>query len=457
MEFVNETPFPAIAFDSVDQRDMLFHTVVIRITFVIASDGTLAFADEQTPLVATDAYFGEINRSSVRQESDFAPFKPHTDIIVIANGFAPRMRPCATFNVGLMVTDVPQQPEYPPKPYGLNPAQSASPAALDQWRDACARAQAQARLPRRILEKRLIVTGPREWRKRHWLTRLLRGFTVPAWKLTAPAPVVEVPLRYEYAYGGERKILVSAREARRVPKRSRLTGRSPQPPSALSANDDVPAIAHEVFPDNPIGCGYAPAWFLKAAKPHRIAAPQIEAPHQRIKRFGALYAPQGSGVIGRAWAGRLPFAGTYDQQWLDERHPNLPHDFDFRYWNSVAPDQQVTPYLDGDETISLTNLCTPATPGATTGAGGDTELTFTLPGHLPFVLARFESGVLGELPARLDTVVIDASPDHSRPDKPATLVCVWRATMAVEPAVRVLEARMIARDDLASMREAQRP
>ena len=54
MEFVNHTPFPAIAFDAIDQRDMLFHTVVIRITFTVSDQGTLEFAEEQTPLVTTD-------------------------------------------------------------------------------------------------------------------------------------------------------------------------------------------------------------------------------------------------------------------------------------------------------------------------------------------------------------------------------------------------------------------
>jgi hypothetical protein len=33
MEFRNRTPFPAMAFDCLDQRDQRFHTLVMRLTF----------------------------------------------------------------------------------------------------------------------------------------------------------------------------------------------------------------------------------------------------------------------------------------------------------------------------------------------------------------------------------------------------------------------------------------
>jgi hypothetical protein len=71
---------------------------------------------------------------------------------------------------------------------------------------------------------------------------------------------------------------------------------------------------------------------------------------------------------------------------------------------------------------------------------------------LPFVLVRFQDGRIGELAARLDTVIIDAAPDAGNPDKKPSVVCVWRATVATEPGVRVLEARMLTRTDVAALR-----
>jgi hypothetical protein len=72
---------------------------------------------------------------------------------------------------------------------------------------------------------------------------------------------------------------------------------------------------------------------------------------------------------------------------------------------------------------------------------------------LPFVLVRFENGAIGELPARLDTVLIDT--ERMR------LGSVWRATLPMHPSVRVPEARMIDASGIAALRyqiaETSRP
>ena len=367
------------------------------------------------------------------------------------------MQPRARFQAGLEITEAAGPVKLPPAPYGLSPTQQPSLEAMTQWQQECARLTAGASKPVQILSKSLVVTGEREWRKRSLLTRLVSGFTLPAWKLTSPAPTCEVPLRYEYAFGGENKILVTDRNAKRVPSKSRIPDRKPQPLSSVPADADIPAIAHAAYQENPVGSGYAEKWFLKAARLKAVRAPQIESTTERIGRFNKAYTPQGFGIVGRAWQSRLPFAGTYDEHWRTERHPNLPADFDFQYWNSAPADQQITPYLDGHETFALTNLCTPATPGARVREDGNTELAFALPGHLPFVLVRYEDGPLGELSARLDTVMIDTTPAEDGAPRNATVVCVWRATVGVEPEIRVLEARMIAKQDVDEMRaKAQR-
>ena len=76
--------------------------------------------------------------------------------------------------------------------------------------------------------------------------------------------------------------------------------------------------------------------------------------------------------------------------------------------------------------------------GATRDKSGNTVLRFSLPGHQPFVLVRYEEGTI--VPARLeiDTLVIE--PDEKK------MSCVYRLRLPVEPAVRVLEARLIFKD-----------
>ena len=311
-EFRNLTPFPAMAFDGLDQHDQRFHTLVMRLTFTLQDDGTLSLAPVQTPLAITDEFYGEVNRSSVKQESDLAPYKPHTDVIVIADAYAPHGRPSKLFVVGLKINGASTVPDLPPEPYGLNPTHHASPERIAAWRQQCARLHAPAMEGPVVLRKVLAIRGVRAWRKRSALTRALSMFMLPQWTLTAPQPVTTLPLRYEYAYGGENKILVTEQAAKRVGRKYRLPGRLPQTDSASSGG--VPeAIAHSVYEQNTVGCGYAERWYLDAAHLARVPAPQIEALDQPMARFGAAYTPQGFGVVGRAWKPRLRMAGTYDK------------------------------------------------------------------------------------------------------------------------------------------------
>ena len=100
VEFVNYTPFPALAYQALDQYEQCFHVVAMRSTSEIKTYGTLQFTPEQTPLAVTDDYHGELNKSSVRQESDLAPFKHKCDVIVIGKAYAPAGRPARRFTVG---------------------------------------------------------------------------------------------------------------------------------------------------------------------------------------------------------------------------------------------------------------------------------------------------------------------------------------------------------------------
>lgn len=448
MEFRNLTPFPAMGFDSLDQRDALFHTVVLRQTFELQADLSLAFAEEQAPLVMSDMFYGEMNESSVKQESDLAPFKPNTDVIVIANGYSPALTPMPRFMVGIKIIGKPAQQPLPPYPQGLNQFLAPSDEWIAEWKADCARVQRHNSRDVVLLDKNLIVTGPRQWRKNTGLKRGLSLFSVAEWSLTEPQPIVELPIRYEYAWGGANKVLASDKAASRVKAENRL-------PPALIAASSPPVVAHTVCLQNPLGMGFAEPWFLDATDPQVLSAPQIEAPDAPIVNFGQPGSVQGMGVTGRAWQPRLPLAGTYDEKWIRQRHPYLPFDFNFGYWNAAPVDQQITPYLEGDETIILINLLPPSTPGRIRTADGF-AYKLSLPGHLPFVLVRFENGAIGELPAKLDTLILDLAPDPAQPDKKPAVSCVWRATVAGTPAVRVLEARMLASKAVQALRAQER-
>jgi hypothetical protein len=182
--------------------------------------------------------------------------------------------------------------------------------------------------------------------------------------------------------------------------------------------------------------GFAEEWYLKAKKIKRVRAPQIDLPEDPVREFGKTCAAQGFGVITKGWLPRRTLCGTIDDAFIQSGN-SLPEDFDFAFWNGAHPDLQV-PWLAGNEEITLTNLCPHNMPGATRDKSGNALLRFSLPGHQPFVLVRYEDGAMVPTQAELDTLVIE--PDERK------VSCVYRLLLTMEPAVRMLEARLIFKD-----------
>lgn len=409
MELLNHTPFPCLSFTAMDQADREYHVVVMRATVGMADDETLFYLDEQLPILLKDQHYGEANQSSVAYESDLAPFKPKCDVIVNGTAHAPGKKPSRCFEVGIRIFSPGKAPS-PPR--GLNPHMDPSLSEMADWEKEVSAMKADpGRFGHIHLEKHLMITG-----ERHWERGLFGKY-----RLTRPEPVYRLPLRYENAYGGECIIEEEDPAARRVPPKHHLT---PEQRKEHPAGEKNAPLAHRACETNPVGKGFLTPWYLKAKKEKHIPAPQIEAPHSELA-WQKAYPPQGFGFIGRSWLPRRSLAGTYDETWLEKRHPLLPSDFDFRYWNGAPPDMQI-PYLKGDERIDLFNL---------TPAG---KLSFSLPGEVPYALVRYESGEIRIARAHLDTLIIE-------PDK-RQVHMTYRATLPIHPLVRLLEARLIRKE-----------
>lgn len=420
MDFVNHTRFPALAFQGAGPGGERFWVVVLRQTLVLGEGGfgsapgiVPEFAPEQSPLCPVEVFSGEANRSSLLAESDFCPWKPRCDVLVDATAHAPGGREARSWRVRLRVR----------RPGG-----------------GC------------VVDKELVVSGPGWFRRRSLLVRGL-WFLVAVgtlglvrrnpWKRTRPGRVCRVPIRYEEAFGGEAKVLVSERGAGRVPKRVWLGDRGELRRVLADTGEDRP-LAWAAWAANPVGKGYAQNWSVRAGRPKAIPAPQVEAPgcqvgawqfRQVLRGRGGgdpALLPQGFGLLSRGWSPRCLEVGTVAGTL--EAGRALPEDFGFEVWNGAPPDQQVA-YLEGDEVLELTNLCAPAMPGAREDDQGDTVLSLALPGHLPYVLARFGTGEMVPLPMNLDTLNLDVEGRR--------LVLVWRQVVPVEPEVPVLEARMV--------------
>ena len=101
----------------------------------------------------------------------------------------------------------------------------------------------------------------------------------------------------------------------------------------------------------------------------------------------------------------------------------MPDDFDYGYWNCAPADQQC-PFLQGEERVTLTNLCAQDNPAARVDRHGDTVLSFELPRQAMFILAANHSNHLTVVPLLIDTVII--SPETRRVD------LVWRGCLDAE-------------------------
>lgn len=180
------------------------------------------------------------------------------------------------------------------------------------------------------LSKRLEVHGARFWRpvvKEKWA-----GFSAKEakrvltdWQLTEAEPASSVPICWSKAYGG-------------------------QIPGTGDPENETPA---DVEARNPLGCGIVNLDMPWDHTP--VAAPQITLPGEKLN-WREPTVPQGMGLVSPWWRSRQQYAGTYDDTWLNDRHPLLPKDFDARFWQCAHPDLIATPWLEGNEEYLLENL-----------------------------------------------------------------------------------------------------
>ena len=166
---------------------------------------------------------------------------------------------------------------------------------------------------------------------------------------------------------------------------------------------------HRWYQPNPAGVGwheYLDTKFLDGTP-----LPNTEETANPVKKPNGTYRPMAFGPIGRSWPPRPKWAGTYDQKWLDDVSPFLPHDFDERYFQA-APEDQQTDYLRGGEEIELVNL----TPQGRT--------LFRVPTLAVPVELTGRGGRRTDLRPVIDTLTIE--PDKSR------FTVVWRASLPLK-------------------------
>ncbi len=209
--------------------------------------------------------------------------------------------------------------------------------------------------------KSFAVVGDRVWKT-----------TLGGIDASSPIPFVTMPITYDRAFGGGDEL-----------------------------HDD--SSKRSPFWANPSGRGFHSHYCRERI--HGAPLPNTEELHVTIARPKGDYKPMSFGPIGRNWAPRAPYAGTYDQTWLDEHFPFLPPDFDERYYQSAPLDQQL-PMPVGEQRVTLLNL----TP--------DGNRAFLLPHFVAPVHVFPKRGERESLAAYADTIVIEPTEEK--------VTMVWR-------------------------------
>lgn len=414
LRFDNRTDFDALHFDTVDQNGVAFHVIAAKTGYALGpcdaqGRAQLTALEDPALLHVADVHHEDDIDQSVRYENDLAPYKPLCDVVFVGDAHPPADSNAPWFDVSLRV----QRPDLPPllpeRPHPLNPWQPLSHDVYQQWQRELAEAEQTPRPGEILLNKTLRIHGERQL---HLQAAPLRWLPGAPWSLSAAATASRLPLRYEYAFGGECRVEAADSFAARIPDQYRLTPEQ----QASHPDSDNPPIAHDSCQANPVGRGFTRDWFVQASGIASLPAPRIEyaATPFTAKAFWQsacgkeTFTPAGMGYVGRAWLPRRNLIGKVEvkDSWHADEVPSLPKDFDFRYWNG-APDDQQCPHLVGGERITLTNLCPGEAPYAVKDANGNHILTFTLPQQALFVLAASAEGMFAALPLAIDTVVID--------------------------------------------------
>ncbi len=188
----------------------------------------------------------------------------------------------------------------------------------------------------------------------------------PGIGMSSPIPFTTMPISYDRAFGG-----------------------------TDSAHED-PA-KHAAYMANPSGRGFHKQ--LAKELVHATPLPNTEEIDNPVNWVDGNFKPMSFGVVGRHWQSRAPYAGTYDQNWIDNVFPFLPADFDEQYYQAAPLDQQL-PIPLREQQVQLINL----TP--------DHNRVFTLP-HLEAPVHIFpRKGEREDLTALTDTIIIE--PDEDR-------------------------------------------
>ncbi|MEO1197935.1 MAG: DUF2169 domain-containing protein [Pseudomonadota bacterium] len=157
--------------------------------------------------------------------------------------------------------------------------------------------------------------------------------------------------------------------------------------------DPACAFGGPDFALNTSGKGHGAEAALKVVP--KVPLPNIEDPRRLIRSVSDTPAPVFAGSVDLMHPSRTQYRGTYSMEWAKKHHPELPDDFDPRYFLAAPHDQWWDGYFRGDEPIRIRGM-----------SADHPDFTGKLPGLKGRTFIKPKQGRLVEVPTVLDTVWI---------------------------------------------------
>lgn len=105
---------------------------------------------------------------------------------------------------------------------------------------------------------------------------------------------------------------------------------------------------------NPVGVGFAGK--KTSSQIDGTPLPNLECPKSPITHPNDTPEPACFAPRAPNWYPRLLYAGTYDEQWEQQRAPYLPADYSARFMNAAHPDLIAEGFLQGGEPVKIMGM-----------------------------------------------------------------------------------------------------
>jgi hypothetical protein len=123
-------------------------------------------------------------------------------------------------------------------------------------------------------------------------------------------------------------------------------------PFSFGGATEINKNTKKFFESNPDGMGFYGSSAVARDKP----LPWVERHDNLIAKWSDAPPPIALGYLPASHASKQKYQGTFDAAWRETRAPNLPADFDSRYYNSAPSELQLTERPKPGHRLTLHNM-----------------------------------------------------------------------------------------------------